>query len=102
MDVAPKTTINEYLFELFPNINNRFIDPNRTRVREKKVFIAFTAIINSVARSSMWEYHFHILGTKKCQIPKPIEAALPVAINILASRLLILRLLVVNSLPVQP
>ena len=34
----------------------------------------------------MYEYHFHALGTKKCHIPKPIEALLPIVTKTLTSR----------------
>ena len=59
--------------------------PNNTKDKEKNALIALTAAINSVALASMYEYHFHALGTKKCHIPKPMEALLPTAIKIIAS-----------------
>jgi hypothetical protein len=31
----------------------------------------------------IYEYQFQALGTKKCHIPKPIEALLPIITNIL-------------------
>lgn len=59
--------------------------PNNTREREKKALIALIAAINSVAALSIYEYQFHALGTKKCQIPKPIDALLPIITKILTS-----------------
>jgi hypothetical protein len=76
----------EYLFDLFPYINSKFTIPNNTKDKEKNAFIALTATTNSVALISMYEYHFHALGTKKCHIPKTIEALLPIVTKILASR----------------
>ena len=60
--------------------------PNNTREREKNALIALIAAINSVALLSIYEYQFHALGTKKCQIPKPIEALLPIITMILTSK----------------
>jgi hypothetical protein len=47
--------------------------------------MARTAATNSVALISIYEYHFQALGTKKCHIPKPIEALLPIATKTLTS-----------------
>ena len=60
--------------------------PNNTKDKEKNTFIARTATTNSVALMSIYEYHFHASGTKKCHIPKPIEALLPIVTKTLASR----------------
>ena len=54
-----------------------FTMPNNTKDKEKNTLIALTAATNSVVLVSMYEYHFHTLGTKKCHIPKPMEALLP-------------------------
>jgi len=62
-----------------------FTIPNNNRDREKNALIALIAAINSVAVLSMYVYQFHALGTKKCQIPKPIEALLPIITNIFTS-----------------
>ncbi len=62
-----------------------FIRPNKTKGKEKNALIALTAATNSVALDSMYEYHFHTLGTKKCQIPKPMEALLPIITKIFTS-----------------
>jgi hypothetical protein len=59
--------------------------PNNTKDKEKNALIARTAATSSVALISMYEYHFQALGTKKCHIPKPTEAQLPVITNILTS-----------------
>jgi hypothetical protein len=48
--------------------------------------MARTAANNSVALMSIYEYHFHAFGIKKCHIPKPIEALLPIVIKTLISR----------------
>lgn len=63
-----------------------FTTPNNTRDNEKNALMARTATTSSVALTSIYEYHFHISGTKKCHIPKPIEAALPTITKILTSR----------------
>jgi len=60
--------------------------PNNTKDKEKNAFMARTARTNSVALISIYEYHFHALGTKKCHIPKPIEALLPIITKILTRR----------------
>jgi hypothetical protein len=60
--------------------------PNNTKDKEKNTFIARTATTNSVALMSIYEYHFHASGTKKCHIPKPIEALLPIVTKTLPSR----------------
>jgi hypothetical protein len=86
MHVAASMTIMENLFALSPQTNKTFKMPNKTKHREKKVLIARIATTNSVALASMYEYHFHALGTKKCHIPKPIETILPTVTKILASR----------------
>lgn len=61
------------------------MSPNSTRDSEKKPLTARTAKTNSVADTSMYEYQSHILGTKKCQMPNPIDAALPSVIRTLVS-----------------
>jgi hypothetical protein len=71
---------------LSPYIKSKFTIPNNTKDKEKNTFIVRTATTNSVALISMHEYHFHALGTKKCNIPKPMEALLPIVTKILASR----------------
>jgi DNA/RNA-binding domain of Phe-tRNA-synthetase-like protein len=63
-----------------------FTIPNNTRDKEKNTLIARTAATNSVALISIYEYQFHALGTKKCHIPKPIEALLQIITNILTGR----------------
>ena len=63
-----------------------FTTPNNTKAKEKNTLIARTAATNSIALTSMYQYHFQISGTKKCQIPKPIEAKLPLITKIFASR----------------
>jgi DNA/RNA-binding domain of Phe-tRNA-synthetase-like protein len=60
--------------------------PNNTKDKEKNALIARTAATNSVALLSMYEYHFQTVGTKKCHIPKPMEALLPKITKILTSR----------------
>jgi hypothetical protein len=67
-------------------MSSKLTIPNNTKDKEKKTFIALTARTNSVALASIYEYHFHTLGTKKCHIPKPIEALLPIVTKTLASR----------------
>jgi len=57
--------------------------PNNTKDKEKNALIARTAATSSVALTSMYEYHFQASGTKKCHIPKPIEALLPIITKIL-------------------
>jgi hypothetical protein len=63
-----------------------FTMPNNTSDKEKNALIARTATINSVALASIYEYHFHALGTKKCHTPKPMEALLPIITNIFTSK----------------
>jgi hypothetical protein len=63
-----------------------FTMPNNTRDKEKNTLIARTAATNSVALLSMYENHFQALGTKKCHIPKPMEALLPTITNIRAGK----------------
>ncbi len=63
-----------------------FTTPNNTKAKEKNTLIARTAATSSVALTSIYEYHFYISGTKKCQIPKPIEAKLPLNTKILTSK----------------
>jgi hypothetical protein len=63
-----------------------FTIPNSTKAKEKNTLIALTAATNSVAFTSIYEYYFHISGAKKCQIPKPIEAQLPIITKILTRR----------------
>jgi len=87
MHVAESITIIEYRFELLPYIKRMFRIPNRTSDKEKNTLIALTATISSVAVGSIYEYHFHTLGTEKCQIPKPIEAVLPKVTKIFAIKL---------------
>jgi len=70
-----------------------FIRPNKTKDKEKNALIALIAATNSVALVSMYEYHFHALGTKKCHIPKPMEATLPKVTKTLTSRF--------NALPLK-
>jgi hypothetical protein len=55
-----------------------FTMPNKTKDKEKNALIARTAATNSVALISICEYHFQVLGTKKCHISKPMEALLPI------------------------
>jgi hypothetical protein len=76
-------TIIEYLSIGTLNTNNRFAIPSNTSDNEKNIFIALTAIISSVAALSIYEYHFQIPGTKKCQIPKPIEIKLPKVVSMI-------------------
>jgi hypothetical protein len=59
------------------NTINKFAIPSNTSDKEKKIFIARTAIISSIAVLSIYEYQCHIFGTKKCHAPKPIEIMLP-------------------------
>jgi hypothetical protein len=59
--------------------------PNNTKDKEKNALIARTAAINSVARLSIYKYHFHAVGTKKCHIPKPMETLLPIVTKTLTS-----------------
>ena len=56
---------------------------------QKNACIIRTAATNSVALLSIYEYQFHALGTKKCHIPKPIEALLPIITNILTSKFIV-------------
>jgi hypothetical protein len=65
--------------------------PNNTRDKEKNALIARTAATNSVALLSIYEYHFQAMGSKKCHIPKPIEALLPIITNTLTSRFIVIR-----------
>lgn len=64
---------------------SRLMTPNSTRDNEKKKFVARTALTSSVADGSMYAYQSHSRGTKKCHIPKPIDAALPSVTKILGS-----------------
>lgn len=64
MHVAPRIIINEGLCALFPESNKIFIVPKSINESEKKTLIACTAIINSFAFLSIYEYQFHILGQK--------------------------------------
>ena len=64
--------------------------PNNTNAREKKTLIARTATTNSAALGSMNEYQFQALGTKKCQMPKPMDDKLPMITNIFTSKLIFL------------
>lgn len=82
MQVAHKTTNIEYLFVFLAYIMHKFMAPNKTSDKEKKMFIALTATTNSVAEGRIAEYQFQILGTKKCQTPNPIVATLPIVIKI--------------------
>jgi DNA/RNA-binding domain of Phe-tRNA-synthetase-like protein len=66
-----------------------FTMPNNTKDKEKNALIARTAATNSVALLSIYEYHFQALGTKKCHIPKPMEALLPIIPKILTSRFMV-------------
>jgi hypothetical protein len=66
-----------------------FTMPNSTKDREKNALIARTAATNSVALLSIKEYHFQTLGTKKCHIPKPIEALLPNITKLFISRFMV-------------
>jgi hypothetical protein len=63
--------------------NSIFTIPNNTRDNEKNTLIARTPNTNSAALASIYEYQFQAVGTKKCQIPKPIEAVMPMATRIL-------------------
>ena len=81
MHVENKTTKIEYLEKGFPYTSKIFIKPNKTNANEKNTLIALTAIINSVASGLIYEYQFQFFGTKKCQIPNPIEILLPIDIN---------------------
>ena len=67
-------------------MNSMFTTPNKTKAKEKNTLIARTAATSSVALTSIYEYHFQIWGTKKCQIPKPIRPKLPLNTKILTSR----------------
>jgi hypothetical protein len=40
----------------------------------------------------MWAYQFQARGTKKCQVPKPIDAALPIATSALIAVLVMITL----------
>jgi hypothetical protein len=48
-----------------------------------------TAATNSVALLSIYDYQFQPEVTKKCHIPKPMEAQLPNITNILTSRFIV-------------
>jgi hypothetical protein len=63
-----------------------FAIPIKAKDNEKKIFVALIANTSSVALGSMYEYHFHKLGTKKCHIPNPIEILLPIVTKTLTSR----------------
>ena len=60
-----------------------FIIPNSTKDKEKNTLIARTARMSSVAEGSIYEYHFHTLGTEKCHNPNVMEAVLPTVTRIL-------------------
>jgi hypothetical protein len=79
-DIDSATNI-ENLSLCFLKTNSRLVIPNNASDNEKKKFIALTAITSSVAVLSMYEYQFQILGTKKCQMPKPIETILPKVVS---------------------
>jgi hypothetical protein len=85
MLVVTSITMIEYRFDLSPKMKRIFIMPNKTRDKEKNTLIALTAATNSVALASIYEFHFHALGTKKCHIPNPTEARLPKVTRILTS-----------------
>ena len=59
--------------------------PNNTKDKEKNALMARTAATNSVALTSIYEYHFQAWGTEKCHIPKSMEAQLPIITNTLTS-----------------
>ena len=75
-------TIVENLSCSFLNTNSILAIPSKTSNKEKNIFIARTAKISSVAVLSKYEYQFQMLGTKKCQSPKPIEIILPIVTSI--------------------
>ena len=75
-------TIVENLSIGFLNTNNMLAIPIKISNSEKKMFIALTAMTSSVAALSKYEYQFQIHGTKKCQIPNPIETILPKVVSI--------------------
>lgn len=75
-------TIAENLSCSFLNTNSILAIPSKTSNKEKNIFIARTAITSSVASGTIYEYQFHIYGTKKCQIPNPIEIILPIVTSI--------------------
>lgn len=85
MHVATSMMTIEYLLDLVPYMNNMSTAPNNIKDREKNTLIALTAIISSVALTSIYEYQFHNLGTKKCQTPNPIDRLLPTITRTLAS-----------------
>jgi hypothetical protein len=66
-----------------------FTMPNNTKDKEKNALIARTAATNSVALASIYEYHFHALGTKKCHTPKPMEVLLPIITNTFTSKFIV-------------
>jgi hypothetical protein len=74
-----------------------FTMPNKTKDKEKNALIARTAATNSVALISICEYHFQVLGTKKCHIPKPMEALLPIITNIFTGKFIVVPPAVVPS-----
>lgn len=75
-------TIVENLSCSFLNTKSILAIPSKTSNNEKNIFIARTAKISSVAVLSKYEYQFQMLGTKKCQSPKPIEIILPIVTSI--------------------
>ncbi len=83
--VTKSMIIIEKRFAWFPLIKIMFTAPNSTKHKEKNTFMFRTAIISSVASGLMYEYQFHILGTKKCHNPKQIVIILPAVVRILIS-----------------
>ena len=87
--VATNTTITEYFEYFSAYISKIFIIPNRIKESEKNMLIALIATTNSVAEESIYEYHFQVVGTKKCHIPNPIDIILPNETSIFVNTLLI-------------
>ena len=75
-------TIVENLSGIFLNTSNILAIPSKTSNSEKNMLIARTARMSSYAVLSKYEYQFQMAGTKKCQIPKPIEIALPTVTSV--------------------
>ena len=71
-----RITMAANLSKCFLNTVIMFAAPSKTSNKEKKMLIALTAITSSVAVLSIYEYQFQMSGTKKCQIPNPIEIIL--------------------------
>ena len=75
-------TILENLSCNFLNTSSIFATPSNISNNEKMKLIALIAITSSVASGTIYEYQFQMLGTKKCQSPKPIEIILPIVTSI--------------------